>query len=367
MALRIVNSSAETKADYIMLYGIEGIGKSTWSKKADKPLYLDTEGRLRYVGVPSVRCEDYSTAVAFLKDFPVNEYKTAVIDTADALDGIIQSKICRAFGWESIESPGYGKGYVALSEAWREFLVLCDALRDRGIEIHFIAHAMTKLFSNPAGPDYTRYQPKMHDKVSSLIKEKCDFIFFAAHEEDVEVRKGATKEGMHAKGKGTATGARIIHTFHTPAWDAKRSVKLPDVLALDYAEFATAREQARAAKLGRAPESVKPQAETANPPSSTTSESQPAPALGAQLQAELDLDLLSKVLGEYQKDFKIGDTRITKGEFVTPMGVNSIRDLPPTRYPQLLDAVRKKYDGQKKDYSIPLRKALDLIPAGAAS
>lgn len=366
MALRIVNSSAESKADYIMLYGIEGIGKSTWSKKAEKPLYLDTEGRLRYVGVPSVRCEDYKTAVDFLRDFPVNEYKTAVIDTADALDGIIQAKICKNFGWESIESPGYGKGYVALSEAWREFLTLCDGLRDRGIEIHFIAHAMTKLFSNPAGPDYTRYQPKMHDKVSSLIKEKCDFILFAAHEEDVEVRKGAGKEGLHAKGKGTGTGERIVHTFHTPAWDAKRSVKLPDALPLDYAEFAKAREAGRAAKLGRGPESVKPQAEPTTPPSSTQAASQPAPALGGQLQADLDLDLLSKVLGAYQIDFKIGDIRITKGEFIEPFGVKSIRELKPEKYGELLFKVAAKYDKEKKDYSGPLRMALNLIPAGAA-
>lgn len=229
--------------DRILLTGTEGVGKTSWAAGAPSPIFICAEdGMPRALSsvprFPSpATFDEVLDAIASLTDGE-HDYRTVVIDTLDWLEPLVWDALCRKNGWESIEAPGYGKGYVAATDEWRRLLVALDRLRaKKGMEVILLAHASIRTFANPSGNDYNRYEAKLHKSAAALVREWCDTNLFAIHEEF----GGADKSGRPTK-KGVSTGRRVVHTERTAAWDAKNRHGLPQELALDYAEYAKARE-----------------------------------------------------------------------------------------------------------------------------
>jgi hypothetical protein len=89
------------------------------------------------------------------------------------------------------------------------------------MHIVLVAHTHIKTFKNPEGDDFDRYELKLHIKAGGLLKEWCDDVLFA-HYETYAVNRQDEK-----KAKGFSTGARVVETVRTAAWDAKNRHKLP--------------------------------------------------------------------------------------------------------------------------------------------
>jgi len=51
-----------------------------------------------------------------------HDFATVVIDSVDWLEPLVWAKACRDNGWNSIEDAGYGKGYVAALNLWRQYI-----------------------------------------------------------------------------------------------------------------------------------------------------------------------------------------------------------------------------------------------------
>lgn len=243
MSLMSVRTGIVAAPDRILLVGVEGIGKSTFGACAPAPIFLPTEdgvGHLDVARFPEPTCyQDALDAVETLTrtDHP---YKTLVIDTVDALEPLIVDAVCKRNSWDNVETPGYGKGWVAVTGEWRVFLQALDRLRDaKGMEIILLAHASLRTVTNPAGPDYSRFEGKLNKGALALCKEWTDVNLFSIHEEFVAKGKGELKAKM------TTSGRRVLHTERSAAWDAKNRHNLPPTLALDYAEYARARAERR--------------------------------------------------------------------------------------------------------------------------
>src|SRR6185503_2618673 len=113
-------------------------------------------------------------------------YKTLVIDTLDRLESLIFVDICTRNSWKNIEEPGYQKGYKVSLDDWRKLLADLDSLRrEKSMEIILIAHTAVIPFSNPAGPDYDRYELNIYKKSAAIIKDWTDVMLFACYEESV--------------------------------------------------------------------------------------------------------------------------------------------------------------------------------------
>lgn len=226
--------------DKVLLVGTEGIGKSTFGSHAPGAIFIPIEdgiGELNVASFPQVRDFDgfIECLRALLKES--HEFKTVVIDTADALEPMVWAYVCKQNGWKSIEEPGYGKGYIQADDVWRKVLISLDALREkRGMEVIILAHAAISNFQNPAGPDFCRYTPKLQKRATALLMEWVKSHLFATYEEFVQKGEG------FAKGKGTSTGRRVMHTTYSAAWDAKNRYSLPDELELSYDAYAEARD-----------------------------------------------------------------------------------------------------------------------------
>lgn len=227
--------------DRILLYGVEGIGKSSWAAASPAPMFIEPEregtARIDTNRFPQPECwQDILDAVESLT-VDKHDYQTCVIDTLDSAEAMLWRHICERDKKASIEDYGYGKGYMAAIDEWRVLLAALERLRrERRMGIILNAHSWIKTFKNPEGEDFDRYELKLHAKAGGLLKEWCDAVLFANYE--TFAVKEEDKKG--ARAKGVSSGARIIHTQRTAAWDAKNRYSLPATIPLHYEDFAAA-------------------------------------------------------------------------------------------------------------------------------
>ena len=170
-----------------------------------------------------------------------HEFGTVVIDSVDWLEPLIWKRVCDDNKWGSIEEPGYGKGYVAALDLWREYLDGLNALRnERGMTVIQIAHTDIKRFDSPVHEPYDRYVIKLHARAAALLQEHSDIVLFANYRvSTVKSDVGFNKKVTRALG----SGERVLYTEERPAFLAKNRYGLPDVLPLDWPAFAAAMPQ----------------------------------------------------------------------------------------------------------------------------
>jgi len=234
-----IQSGRDPKPRRVMLYGVHGIGKSTFGAMAERPIFIQTED-----GLANIECDRFPLAtrldhvLAALSELYTGEhdYRTVVIDSLDWLERLIETEVCEKEGVPNIEKIGYAKGYKFMLDPWREVLAGLDALRnDRGMAVVLIAHAKIEKFANPETEPYDRYSPRLHKLASALIQEWCDEVLFATYK--VHTRK-IDEAFNKAKHQGISTGERIIRTTERPAHVAKNRLGLPDEFPLDHRIYA---------------------------------------------------------------------------------------------------------------------------------
>jgi hypothetical protein len=220
----------------VLLYGVEGVGKSTFASGARGAIFLGAEdgtSELDVARFPEPKTwADVFGAITELGS-QEHDFRTLVIDTLDWLEPLCWEHICRSGKKQSIEDFGYGKGYAAALDEWRRLVALIERVRNaKQLNVIALAHSQIRPFKNPAGEDYDRYELKLHPKAGGLLKEWCDCVLFANYETLTDDSSG--------RAKGISTGNRMVHTQRTAAWDAKNRYSLPEVMPLDWKIFAGA-------------------------------------------------------------------------------------------------------------------------------
>jgi len=225
----------------LLMHGVAGIGKTTFAAGAEKPVFILTEDGLGTLDVPHfplARSFDaVMEALAALYSEP-HEFRTLVIDSVDWLEPLVWARACKNNGWASIEDAGYGKGYIAALDLWRQYLDGLNALRDeKGLTIVQIAHTDIKRFDSPEHEPYDRYVIKLHARASALLQEHSDAVLFANYRiSTVKSDIGFNKKVNRALG----SGERVLYTAERPAFLAKNRYGLPDTLPMTWEAFTAA-------------------------------------------------------------------------------------------------------------------------------
>lgn len=217
-----------------LIYGPEGIGKSTLASKFPDAVFIDTEGSTAHMDV--MRFPDPGTWTQLLNTVREaageDACKTLVIDTADWAERLCIDHVLAVNKWSSVEAPGYGKGYVYVKEEFSKLLGLLTVLISKGKNVVLTAHSQMRKFEQPDELGaYDRWELKLSKQVAPLVKEWADMILFCNYKTMVVNvdNQGAMKGKNKAQG-----GRRIMYTQHHPCWDAKNRFGLPEELDMDY-------------------------------------------------------------------------------------------------------------------------------------
>lgn len=219
----------------VLVYGPEGIGKTTFASRFPEPLFIDTEGSTSRIDVARLPIPSSWEYLLQEVDFVIKERpcKTLVIDTADWAEKLCIKHICSKHHQDGIEGFSYGKGYVYLAEEFGRLLNKLNEVNDAGINTVLTAHSIVRKFEQPDEMGaYDRYELKLEKKTAPLVKEWADMILFANYQTFV-IEDSKTKSK-----KGTG-GKRVMHTSHNPCWDAKNRSNLPDTLDFDFENIAS--------------------------------------------------------------------------------------------------------------------------------
>ena len=209
-------SGVEQAPRRILLYGVHGIGKSTWAASAPAPIFIQTEDGLGDVG-----CDRFPIATTFdavlssLREVyeTKHNYRTLVLDSLDWLEKLIWAEVVGRKQVESIE--------------------------DIAMHVILVAHAQIARFEDPEQESYDRYSPQLNKHAAALLTQWADEVLFATYRTLVK----QTGEGFRKRQRAIGNGERILRTTERPAAIAKNRLGLPDELPFtkggwaQYAQF----------------------------------------------------------------------------------------------------------------------------------
>lgn len=217
-------------AKKVVIYGPEGIGKSTLASKFPEAVFIDTEGSTKELDVARYPAPlSWNDIITDVEDCAAEApCKTLVIDTADWAEQLCIKAVCQKNGVGGVEDFGYGKGYVYVAEEFGKLLRACDKCIEAGINVVFTAHAMMRKFEQPDEMGaYDRWEMKLSKKVAPLLKEWADMVLFCNYKTDVIT-------DQNTKSKKATGGRRVMYTSHHPCWDAKNRYSLPDQMEMSF-------------------------------------------------------------------------------------------------------------------------------------
>lgn len=226
----------------VVLYGPEGVGKTTLAAQFPSPLFIDTESSSDYLDVPRLPAptswQMLLDEVTWIRDYPEECGGTLVLDTADWAQKLAVDDVCNAMGYKSIEDAGYGKGYTYVTERFGKLLNLLSEVCERGCNVVVTAHAIISKFEQPDEMGaYDRWGLKLIDgkkaSVAAMLKEWADAVLFANYKTIVIT---TSKDGKVGKAQGGKN--RTLYCSHAATWDAKNRWGLPDEVPMEYQQLA---------------------------------------------------------------------------------------------------------------------------------
>jgi hypothetical protein len=244
--LESIQRGRQSRPPRVLLYGVEGIGKSTFGSEAPKPIFIQTED-----GLDEIECDRFPLATKLDDVFTslktlhteTHDYETVVIDSLDWLERLVWDKLCEQYSVASIEKVdgGYARGYMLALTMWRELLDHLNALRARGMVIILIAHSKVERFEDPESSPYDRYSPRLHKHAGALINEWCDAVLFATRKMRTQSEDaGFNRKRTVAHAIGKDGGERIMRAYGSPSCVAKNRYGIAEEMPLSWNSFVDA-------------------------------------------------------------------------------------------------------------------------------
>ena len=239
--MNITKTGQQPKPPRVLLYGVEGIGKTTFAANAPNCVFVRTEDGLDHIEADAfdlaTTTDEVTAHLTHLRDEDHN-YKVVALDSLDWLERILHCEVAADAGKKSIELIGYGKGFLEASDRFRELLAIMDDLREvKKMAIVLIAHAKIEKFRDPEGEAFDRYSPAIGRHISALSREWCDDVLFAHW----DITRKTTSDDRRV----AIAAERKIYASDRPSHVAKTRSGIPDEIELSWGSYVQARKNAR--------------------------------------------------------------------------------------------------------------------------
>jgi hypothetical protein len=221
----------------ILLYGVEGVGKSTWANEAPGTIFLNLEDGLEDIDCartpPLGTLNEVLSALGWVASAG---YKNIAVDTCDWLEKLINKEVASAAGKPTVGDIAYGKGYELTAKKWDFLLGELNNLFAKGMGIILLAHSRKVKVNEPGLPTYEQYEPDLHASASPMIREWCQDVLFANYKTFTR-----TEDQGFGRERSIAVGGkeRYIQTVRTAGAVAKNRVQgMPEEIPMRFAEYA---------------------------------------------------------------------------------------------------------------------------------
>ena len=214
-----------------LLYGVDGVGKTSLAAEWPGPiLYLPTEGERPPSDVELTTPGTVESFHGLLDIFgelldSEHDFKTVIVDSLDGLEPLVWGATCQRLGVDTIEAPGYGRGYIEADAEWKDYLGGVSALSRAGIYVVQLAHPEIARFDSPTTDPYSRYTIKLHKRANALVREQADIVAFMNYRVSLKEKEvGFNKKVSHAEGGNE----RLVHFNEKAGFSAKNRYSMPD-------------------------------------------------------------------------------------------------------------------------------------------
>jgi hypothetical protein len=234
--------SEPSKCVKVVIYGVQGVGKSTFMAHAPKPIFLDFEDSTNDLDVrvelldPAPKTWQETLDALGQLATEDHGFLTCCIDSADWLEQLAIDHIVRKYKASGFQDPkcfGYGKGDQILFEEWRNLIIALQRLHKRGMNVLLSAHSRVRTYNDPMGASFDRYSLKLKQTnqvdLAGYTQEWAQCVVFAHY--DTVVGK------IDERNVGLRGTTRVLHCNRTDAYDAKNRCGLPDKMPLDWDTF----------------------------------------------------------------------------------------------------------------------------------
>jgi hypothetical protein len=227
-----ITSGKQTRAQRVVIYGVESVGKSTFAAQFPKPLFLDVEGGTAHLDTDRVEIATLAELESAIRECQTTDYQSVIIDSADWAERLVLEGMLAQDKKKSVEDYGYGKGFIMLAEKFARLLTIADQIVAGGKNVVFIAHSKVQRVEPPdLLAAYDRYELKLTKQSAPLLKEWADELWFFKF-------KTKTVESESGRSKGIGGKERIILTTHSAAYDAKTRSGLAEELPMAWESVA---------------------------------------------------------------------------------------------------------------------------------
>lgn len=218
-----------------IVYGDNGVGKTTLLASARNSIIIDMEGNCGHIEAAKCRITNFDEFHNFLDNLATqgHDYKSLVVDSLDSLQILIAEKLAKTY---TIEELSYGKSSAIWEKAIKDITAKLEALNIRkGMNILFTAHWKVKSANNPMTKQYDRYDMRINQEMRTGFCNWVQFILLAMKDVIIDEEKA----GGFGKKKAKNIERRVIYTRGDPTYYGKNVFNLPEKIPMDWDQFVT--------------------------------------------------------------------------------------------------------------------------------
>ena len=229
-------------APYTIVYGQNGIGKTTFAAMPPNTVIADVERgipeRLRHI--PRFQINSFSEQLQMLEALRTQQhpYTHVVIDSLSALNARMTDEICKEQKWtlpdgrNDMGERGYGAYGRGEKVAGEKFQMLANAAiklkEDRNIAITMLAHVRIMKIRPPDTDEYARYDLALPAQAIEVLTQRADIVAFMSY--PIVTVKDDKNRNAIAKAIGESDARIYLRSAATH--NAKNRFELPESISI---------------------------------------------------------------------------------------------------------------------------------------